>query len=192
LISIKQPDTAVSLIICSAELAFAVNAHRRSAGRIRKCVRMVGRSAEAEARRKEARSVPFNGRSVDPEEIDWTALETELSDALSTELLKTSLRRPAALAPARSRTSRKNGGGRGGGASGGAIHPPSAKKDMIGRLGELAVRRWLKHALPDQEIDAAWKSKNAEPFTSRPGNDSLGYDAKIGANRHLISVEIGR
>ena len=156
----------------------AINAERQKA------------QAEAEARRKEARSIPFNGRPLDPEEVDWTTLEGELSGTLSTELLKTPLRRPAALAPARPCTTRNSGGGRGGGLSGGAIHPPSAKKDMIGRLGELAVRRWLKHALPDQDIDAAWKSKNAETFTSRPGNDSVGYDFEVTVGRQTWQIEV--
>ncbi|MGA8578612.1 MAG: hypothetical protein WB579_08015, partial [Bryobacteraceae bacterium] len=60
--------------------------------------------ADAEARRKDARSVPFNGRPLDPKDVDWAALEGELSGALSNSLLTTSLRRPAALAPARPRT----------------------------------------------------------------------------------------
>ena len=145
--------------------------------------------ADAEARRKDARSVPFNGRPLDPKDVDWAALEGELSGALSNSLLTTSLRRPAALAPARPRTPRENGGGRGGSPSRSMPHPPSEKTDMIGRLGELAVRQWLKHALPDQDIDAAWKSKNAEPFTSRPGDDGLGYDFEVTVGRQTWKIE---
>jgi hypothetical protein len=146
--------------------------------------------AESEARRKEARSVPFNGRPLDPEEMDWAALENELGGALSAELLKTPLRRPATLAPALPRTARASGGAGGWSNSSSSAHQPSAKKDLIGRLGELAVRRWLLQALPNQDIDAAWKSKNAEPFTSRPGSDSLGYDFEVTVGRQTWQIEV--
>lgn len=33
---------------------------------------------------------------------------------------------------------------------------PQAKIDMIGRLGEIAVYRWLKSRLPLQDIDSGW------------------------------------
>jgi hypothetical protein len=52
------------------------------------------------------------------------------------------------------------------------------------------VRSWLKHALPDQDIDAAWKSKNAERFTSRHGNDSLGYDLEVTVGRQTWQIEV--
>ena len=50
--------------------------------------------------------------------------------------------------------------------NGGGEVPP-AKKDMIGRLGELVVYHWLKERFQRQDIDAAWVSKNRR-CTARP------------------------
>ncbi|PTS89118.1 protein NO VEIN domain-containing protein [Caulobacter sp. HMWF009] len=144
----------------------------------------------AEARRKAARSVPFNGRPVDPEGADWAALEAELVQCLSPKLFATPLGRKAGLAPARGKVGGSNAPASGGGGGGGANDVPSQKTDMIGRLGELAVRHWLMRKASDQDIDAAWKSKIGEQFTSRPGNDGLGYDFAINVGRQVWQIEV--
>jgi hypothetical protein len=61
---------------------------------------------------------------------------------------------------------------------------------MIGRLGELAVYHWLRDRLPKQDIDAAWLSNNALPFTGRPGSDSLGYDFAVSFRGREWRIEV--
>lgn len=150
--------------------------------------------AEVAARRKQERSIEFNGRSVDPEETDWAALDAELKQVLPRDFLKTPVGQGAGLAPARP-------GGRGSDAGGqdrsyrtssygGRSFVPSAKTDMIGRMGELAVRHWLQARMPKQDIDAAWKSSNAEVFTGRKGNDGLGFDFEVSWQRQTWQIEV--
>lgn len=150
--------------------------------------------AEVAARRKQERSIEFNGRSVDPEETDWAALDAELKQALSREFFKIPVGHSAALAPARTGSDQKPANGQGGGyrmpSYGGRAFAPSAKTDMIGRLGELAVRHWLQGRIPKQDIDAAWKSTNAEVFTGRKGNDSLGYDFEVSWQKQAWQIEV--
>ncbi len=150
--------------------------------------------AEVAERRKQERSIEFNGRSIDPEETDWAALDAELKQALSREFLRTPVGKGAALAPARHGRSQKSGSG--GQRShqtpsySGRRFAPSTKTDMIGRLGELAVRHWLQARIPKQDIDAAWKSMNAEFFTGRKGNDGLGFDFEISWQRQTWQIEV--
>lgn len=151
--------------------------------------------AEVAARRKQERSIEFNGRAVDPEETDWAALDGELRQTLSREFLKTPVSQSAALAPARTGSDQKPGAsGPGGGyrapSYGGRPFAPSAKTDMVGRLGELAVRHWLQGRMPRQDIDAAWKSSNAEVFTGRKGNDSLGFDFEVSWQKQAWQIEV--
>ena len=150
--------------------------------------------ADAAARRKQERSIEFNGVARDPEETDWTALDSELSKNLSTAFLDTPVGREADLAPARARPAvTPQSGGWGSGTRnvyGSRTFAPSSKTDMIGRLGELAVRRWLQKRLPKQDIDDAWKSSNAKPFTGKEGNDGLGYDFEIGWQRQIWQIEV--
>lgn len=150
--------------------------------------------ADAAARRKQERSVEFNGVARDPEEADWTALESELSKNLSAAFLDTPVGREADLAPAGARPAPAPQPGGWGSATrfnyGSRTFAPSAKTDMIGRLGELAVRRWFQKRLPKQDIDDAWKSSNAKPFTGREGNDGLGYDFEIGWQRQVWQIEV--
>lgn len=145
---------------------------------------------EAEARKREARSVPFNGRIVDPEVADWHALAAELASCLSKDLLSTTINSQPLLQP------RKSAGG---GDRKGKAHkksPPagrrasSEKTDMVGRLGELVVYNWLKNRLPKQNIDAAWKSGNAEPFTTRKGDDGAGYDFEVTFRNQIWQIEV--
>lgn len=146
--------------------------------------------SEADARKKESRSVPFNGRKVDPEDTDWQALSEELAHALSRKMLGTAVGSTAKLQPAKSRIPGRRGGSSGGSTSRGFTPPPQLKTDMIGRLGEIAVYHWLRTRLPDQDIDAAWISGNATLFTNRPGDDSCGFDFEIGFRGQRWQIEV--
>jgi hypothetical protein len=146
--------------------------------------------AEAESRKREARSIPFNGRRVDPEDVDWQKLAGELAASLSKKMLSTPIGAQATLLPAKGYT----GGTARQGSSGGSRTPspraPSQKTDMIGRLGELTVYQWLRDRLPKQNIDAAWKSNNAFLFTGRVGSDNLGYDFEVSFRNQLWQIEV--
>ncbi|WP_455270922.1 sacsin N-terminal ATP-binding-like domain-containing protein [Rhizobium herbae] len=150
--------------------------------------------ADVAERRKHERSIEFNGRPVDPEETDWAALDAELKLTLSAEFFKTPVDQHASLAPARPGGGKSGSGGQTGShhghGNGGRPFAPSAKTDMIGRLGELAVRHWLKASMPKQDIDAAWKSGNAEIFTGRKGNDGLGFDFEVSWQRQTWQIEV--
>ncbi|RWN52715.1 hypothetical protein [Mesorhizobium sp.] len=145
--------------------------------------------AEDEARKKEARSVSFNGRKIDPEDVDWPGLAAELTDNLSKKMLATPLGSRANLLPAKQKTTRRNRPGASGPSGKSPPRMPSQKTDMIGRLGELAVYQWLRQRLPKQDIDAAWVSKNAKPFTGRDGSDSLGYDFEVNFRGQAWQIE---
>jgi Domain of unknown function (DUF3883) len=146
--------------------------------------------AEVESRKREARSIPFNGRKVDPEEVDWQILAEELAANLSRKMLSTPLGTHATLLPARSKTGATSRQGSSGGSHTPSPRAPSQKTDMIGRIGELAVYQWLRDRLPKQNIDAAWKSNNAFPFTGRVGSDSLGYDFEVSFRNQLWQIEV--
>ncbi|MDB5580839.1 MAG: hypothetical protein JWR80_6015 [Bradyrhizobium sp.] len=147
--------------------------------------------SEAEARRKDARSIPFNGRKVDPEDVDWQVIAGELAATLSKKMLATRVGSQAKLLPAREKTTRPGAPG----AKTPSSNPPpprapSQKTDMIGRLGELAVYQWLGLQLPKQDIDTAWQSGNAKLFTGREGSDSLGYDFEVSFRGQLWQIEV--
>ena len=146
--------------------------------------------AEAEARKREARSIPFNGRKLDPEEVDWQALAAELAANLSKKMLTTPLGARARLLPAKQRSDRPGRPGSSGRPGSPPPRSPSQKTEMIGRLGELAVYQWLRDRLPKQNIDAARLSENAFPFTGREGSDSLGYDFQVTFRNQLWQIEV--
>jgi hypothetical protein len=144
----------------------------------------------AEARKREARSVPFNGRSVDPETAEWDSIAAELAGDLSQELLSAPLGAQPDLLPRRPRNPRDRKEKPGKKAPPAGRRAPSEKTDMIGRLGELVVYNWLKNRLPKQNVDAAWVSENAEPFTGRKGDDGLGYDFAVTFRKQLWQIEV--
>lgn len=143
---------------------------------------------ERENRERDARSVRLNGQARDPQSVDWLALSSEIAQGLSKKLLNRPIGAFADLAPAQgtSRGRRKPGSG------GGRPHAgiPQAKKDMIGRLGELTVYHWLKARQPGHDVDACWKSGNAAPFTGQEGDDGLGYDFRIKFNKQTWYIEV--
>jgi hypothetical protein len=141
------------------------------------------RKAREEADRvaAKARSVPFNGRDIDPIEANWTLISGEIEENLSKPIKGAPLGKLANLAPVVSRSpDQPNGSGRGGGRSRQHFPQiPQPKKDMIGRLGELVVYHWLKERLPTQDIDNAWVSENGFRQLGKQGSDSEGFDFKV-------------
>jgi hypothetical protein len=149
------------------------------------------RAREAsEARKREARSVPFNGRHLDPKEVNLLALSEELYRGLSPNMLGRSLGATSELADALSGANSSPRGAGGGSAQGGRSRAPEEKTELIGRLGELTVYHWLQKILPKQDINAAWLSGNATPITGRPGNDGVGYDFEVSYRNQIWQIEV--
>ena len=145
---------------------------------------------EAEKREAKARSVQFNGRDVDPKTADWTVISDVIADKLSRRIKGMALGTLAGLAPVTKRT-----GGVGPGPPGRSNNLtrriPQAKKNMIGRLGELVVYHWLKERFPNQDIDAAWVSKNGNEQLGRSqGSDEFGFDFRVEYRRQTWQIEV--
>ena len=128
----------------------------------------------SEAREREARSVPFNGRFLDPKEVDLLALSEELHRGLSQKMLGLSLGATSELVDAQPRDTSSPRGAGGRSAMDSRSRAPEKKTELIGRLGELTVYHWLRRILPKQDIDTAWLSGNTTTNTGRQGNDGLG------------------
>jgi hypothetical protein len=144
-----------------------------------------------EARKLEARAVPFNGRLIDPLDVDILAISEELSRTLSSKALGKSLGATTDLADARGQRpipKTKDAGDR----PSNSRRPrlPEEKTDLIGRLGELTVYHWLRRTLPNQDIDASWLSENGESITGRKGRDGLGYDFEVSYRNQIWRIEV--
>jgi hypothetical protein len=146
---------------------------------------------EKEQHEIQARSVPFNGRPVDPRTVDWHALGAELKNGLTRQMLTMPISATGNFVPVR-RGSMNNQGARSAskGSSSSRNIPPSEKTDLIGRLGEFAVYYWLKKALPHQDIERAWVSRNRRFLLGGEGNDGLGYDFAIGYRNQKWLIEV--
>ena len=145
---------------------------------------------EAENREANARSVRFNGRDEDPKTANWTNISDVIAVNLSRKIKGMPLGTPAALGPV---TKRKRGIGPSppGPSVKGSSRIPQAKKDMIGRLGELVVYHWLKERFQRQDIDAAWVSKNGDAQLGRSqGSDDLGFDFRVEYRRQTWQIEV--
>ena len=146
-----------------------------------------------ENHKREARSVSFNGRSIDPEDdIDFEALAEEIGGSLSRSVLSSALNSQASLAiieddAKRIKNSKKNKKEKG---LGRLPRIPPEKTEFIGRLGEIIVYSWLKTILKGQDIDAAWKSGNGGFITGRDGNDGLGYDFEVSYRKQTWRIEV--
>ncbi len=145
---------------------------------------------EAEERAAAARSVHVNGRDIDPEKADWSALSAEIAETLSRRAKAARLGTPADLAKVVKNTSTDANKRRTGGGGGNADRVPAAKKEMIGKLGELVVYHWLKERYPNQDIDKAWVSGNAKQQHAKAGSDDLGYDFKLELDRRIWLIEV--
>ncbi|WP_431298468.1 sacsin N-terminal ATP-binding-like domain-containing protein [Tabrizicola sp. BL-A-41-H6] len=144
-----------------------------------------------DAQKRETRSVPFNGRLIDPVNVDLLAISEELSRALSSKTLGKSLAATTDLADARGRPPNpktKEAGDRPSNSRRARL--PEEKTDLIGRLGELTVYHWLRKTLPNQDIDAAWLSENGEFITGRKGRDGLGYDFEVSYRNQIWRIEV--
>ena len=145
---------------------------------------------EAEKREARARSVQFNGHAVDPKTADWIEVSDVIADKLSRRIKGMALGTLAGLAPV---TKRPGGAGPGppGWSNNLTRRIPQAKKDMIGRLGELIIYHWLKERFPNQDIDAAWVSKNGNEQLGRSqGSDELGFDFRVEYRRQTWQIEV--
>jgi len=145
-----------------------------------------------EGRMREARLVAFNGKMLDPTEIDLFALSDELQQSLSTELLGSALGSSADLAMVQrddlsSKYPREQNGGK---KKGRRPRVPEEKTELIGRLGEMVVYHWLKRILSKQDIDSAWVSENGALITGRDGNDGLGYDFEVSYRNQIWQIEV--
>ena len=149
------------------------------------------RAREAnEERKREARSVPFNGRFIDPIGADLFQISEELGRTLSTKVLGRSLGTITDLTePNGSPTSKqKEAGDRS--PKGRRPRVPEEKTELIGRLGEVTIYHWLRKILPNQDIDAAWRSENGELITGRKGRDGLGYDFEVSYRNQIWQIEV--
>jgi len=140
-------------------------------------------------REKEARSIVFNNRQVDPQEIDNGALSSEISSNLPIEVTSMKLDRMADLKTI-PEAGQKHGtsSGRGGGGGNRRVHPDKA--DLIGFIGECVVYHWLKKQLSQQDIDSSWASSYRSRLLPGAGDDSLGYDFKVRYRRHVLYLEV--
>ena len=99
------------------------------------------------------------------------------------------LGRLAALGPVAKHT-RGPGTSPPGPSNNGASGVPPAKKDMIGRLGELVVYHWLNQQFEHQDIDAAWVSKNGDAQLGRSqGSVTLGT-TQVEYRRQTWQIEV--
>lgn len=140
-------------------------------------------------REKEARSIIFNKRIIDPQEVDHDSLASEINANLSAEITASRLDHMATLKtmPAIDQK-RSTSSGRGGGGARRRLHPD--KTDLIGFIGECTVYHWLKRQFPKQDIDAAWVSSYRSRLLPGNGDDSCGYDFKIRYRRKLLYLEV--
>jgi len=148
--------------------------------------RKEARDAHARARR----SITFNGRSIDPQQISPSELAEEIKGLLNAEVLKTPLGvfKPI-VAP------QTAPGGSRGKKGPGPTTPPvghlsQEKADLIGFLGELAVYHWLKRQLPRLNIEDSWVSSYRSRLFPGPSDDSLGYDFEIYHQRRRLYLEV--
>ncbi|MGP8106295.1 MAG: sacsin N-terminal ATP-binding-like domain-containing protein [Desulfobaccales bacterium] len=124
------------------------------------------------------RSIEFNGRIIDPNDVVFDTLLAEIEEKLTPEIISTKLGVLTSL----KLIGGSPGLGKSGGGGGGGGRPRKINQDksrLIGFLGECAVYHWLKKQFPQQDIDAAWVSTYKSRILPEAGNDSLGYDFKI-------------
>lgn len=145
---------------------------------------------EAAERAAKARAVRFNGRDIDPEEADWTEVSMEIAANLSRQVKAARLGAPTPLEAVERRDTRDPTRRKPRRTSDAPDRTPQAKKDMIGRLGELVVYHWLKDRFRNQDIDKAWVSKNGALQTGKDGSDALGYDFELEHDRRTWLIEV--
>ena len=145
---------------------------------------------EAEERAAKARSVRFNDRDVDPEHADWTAISAEIAAKLSRPVKAARLTAPTELTSIEKRPPRQPDSRKPRDIPTGPDRTPQAKKDLIGRLGELVVYHWLKDRFRNQDIDKAWVSRFAAQQKGKAWSDDLGYDFELKHDRRTFLIEV--
>lgn len=146
---------------------------------------------ESELRKRENRSIPFNGRMVDPQNSDLFALSKELHNKLSPKFKNMPLNPDPKLAKPKVQPSTKSGSTSEGNQKGRRTNISEEKMSLIGQLGELVVYHWLRQKFPKQDIDKAWRSKNSTQIANGEGNDSLGYDFEvIDDQKKILQIEV--
>ncbi|WP_244482404.1 ATP-dependent helicase [Rhizobium sp. Root1204] len=145
---------------------------------------------EAEERAAKARSVRVNDRDVDPEHADWTEISAEIAARLSKQVKSARLTTPTELALLKKRTNKPTSNLNPRDVPPGPDRTPQAKKDMIGRLGELVVYHWLKDRFRNQDIDKAWVSRFGALQKSKAWSDDLGYDFELTHDRRTWLIEV--
>ena len=143
-----------------------------------------------EAQERDRRSVSFNGRIVDPRDVDLLQISEELSSGLTMEVLGKSLSSICDLAEVEEggSSTQTTGGNRPRGTR--SARAPPEKTEFIGRLGELVVYYWLRSVLPNQDIETAWQSENGAHITGRDGDDGLGYDFEVTYRKQSWQIEV--
>lgn len=145
---------------------------------------------EAEERAAKARSVRVNDRDVDPEHANWTEISAEIAARLSKQVKLARLTTPTELALLDKRTSKPPTSRNPRDEPPGSDRTPQAKKDMIGRLGELVVYHWLKDRFRNQDIDKAWVSRFGALQKGKAWSDDLGYDFELTHDRRTWLIEV--
>lgn len=145
---------------------------------------------EAEERAAKARSVRVNDRDVDPENADWTEISAEIAARLSEQVKSARLTTPTELALLEKRTNKPPTNRNPRDVPPGPDRTPQAKKDMIGRLGELVVYHWLKDRFRNQDIDKAWVSRFGALQKGKAWSDDLGYDFELTHDRRTWLIEV--
>jgi Domain of unknown function (DUF3883) len=145
---------------------------------------------EAAERAAKARAVRFNGRDIDPEEADWTKVSIEIAAGLSRQVKRMRLGMLTPLKPIERRDWHDPTRREPRRTSAAPDRTPQAKKDMIGRLGELVVYHWLKDRFRNQDIDKAWVSKNGALQNGKEGSDELGHDFELEHDRRTWLMEV--
>lgn len=145
---------------------------------------------EAEERAAKARSVRVNDRDVDPEHADWTEISAEIAARLSRQVRSARLTTPTELAVLEKRTNKPSMNRNVRDVPPGPDRTPQAKKDMIGRLGELVVYHWLKDRFRNQDIDKAWVSRFGSLQKGKAWSDDLGYDFELKHDRRTWLIEV--
>ncbi|CAM2340728.1 sacsin N-terminal ATP-binding-like domain-containing protein [Burkholderia vietnamiensis] len=145
---------------------------------------------EAEERAAKARSVRVNDRDVDPEHADWTEISAEIAARLSKQVKSARLGTPTELALLKKRPDKPSTNRNPRDVPPGPDRTPQAKKDMIGRLGELVVYHWLKNRFPNQDIDKAWVSRFGALQKGKAWSDDVGYDFELKHDRRTWLIEV--
>ncbi|MEU2853960.1 sacsin N-terminal ATP-binding-like domain-containing protein [Streptomyces syringium] len=154
-------------------------------------VRNATEQARAE-RAKRKRIISFGERDFDIESGDFTELASELRRALESgpPLSGSARRRWAILKPIPPRRATGPSGGRPGARVDGERGLSSAQRSAIGFVGEWYAYQWLRER--DQATDeTSWVSGNrTHMFPGPAGDDSLGYDFKVGSGKSPRLYEV--